>query len=186
MHILFDNLVAVVIGTSLILTMITANVRHQQVATEAMIFYEATAQTESFLQILRRDLQGVAAVHTPTEDAASHMYSFDARIGTDPTLRKISYKREYVGVHNEQDLYRIRRFVDGVEDGGSSDIITAWSVTTLNEQGQPISGVSNLGSARQISVSLETTSPLGEMTLDTGLSWSSIFFPPLLNASQLI
>jgi hypothetical protein len=186
MHILFDNLIAAIIGVFLILTLVTASVRHRQVATEAMVFYGATSQTESFLQTLRRDLQGIAEVHTPTEDAASHTYSFDARIGTDPTMRTISYKREYVGVRHGQNVYRIRRFVDGAEEGGSGDIIKAWSVTTLNEQGQAISGVSSLGSARQISVSLETTSLLGEMTLDTGLSWSSVFFPPLLNASQLI
>ena len=185
MHLLLDNLIATIVGMLLLFTMITSSVRQRQVTAQASAFYASTAQTESFLQILRRDLQGVTEVHSPSEDASTLKYSFDAQIGSSTTIHTITYKREKVKTKDDLNIYRIVRLVDGVAQGGSADIITDWQIATQNEEGQPLTGTSSLGSARQIYVHLETTAPFGTMTLDRGLTWESTFVPPLLSSSPL-
>lgn len=185
MQILLDNILATIVGTLLLFTLFTSSIRQRQVAVRASAFYSSTAQTEAFLQILRRDLQGVSEVHSIAEDATTLTYSFDAQIGSSPVLHTIAYKREYVRMKDDQAIYRIRRLVDGGEQGGSTDMVTAWRIVTLNEEGQPLTGTSSLGSARQIHVHLETTAPFGTMTLDRGLTWEASFVPPLLSGSPL-
>jgi hypothetical protein len=184
MYILFDNIAATLMASVLVMLLIVSTIRQQQMVVESTMFYQAITQTEGFAQTLQRDLQGMTEVYTPTETTDS-LFRFQGRIANDPNLREITYRREFVRDRDTTAMYRIVRYVDGDEAGGSADLITEWTIEARTDQGQPIPDPSGLENARQIYVRLVMAPAVKpERTVDR-LVWESTFYPPLRSSQQL-
>ncbi len=181
MHILLDKLGAALISAVLFLLVFNVNMRNEQAMTETTAFYSLTQQTENLAKILRRDLQGIASVNniteTSTEDGGSQ-FSFESRIGLDTTKRTIVYKKVPAGIYHGTQFSSIERVVDGTVSGGSSDIITDWEISAMNEDAGSITDTDD---AAQIYVRFEAASPIFETETVESIRWESRFFPPLRN-----
>ena len=181
MQFILDNLGATLIAVTILLMMFNLNSRNGQTLTETAAFYNMTTQTEAFAKILRRDLQSIADVLTIAEDPqpdGSTEFRFESRIGLDTTLHTIIYRRKPAAVRQGITFYRVERLVDGVVEGGSTDILTDWEIRALNEDSGTITDPDD---AAQIYVRFEAVSPTVEMNVVQSIKWESRFFPPLRN-----
>lgn len=193
MQFLLDNLTASIIAATMFMMMLSVNVRTQQSLTETTAFYAVTAQTESFTQILRRDMQGIVEIldnANGLEGDTTHAFSFRGTIGNDLNEYIITYTPEHIKTRTtiiESDyqkrdtlttsFYRIKRTVDGAEAGGSGDILTNWEMKCRNASGQY---TTDPDVCAQVEVVLEAASPLGDMMTVTRLNWGSVFHPEVL------
>ena len=75
-------------------------------------------------------------------------------------------------------FYRVERLVDGVVEGGSSDILTDWEIRALNEDAGTITDPDD---AAQVYVRFEAASTTVEMNVVQSIKWESRFFPQLRN-----
>lgn len=184
MYILFDNIAATLMASVLVMLLIVSTIRQQQMVVESTMFYQTITQTESFAQTLQRDLQGMTEVYTP-EESADSLFRFQGRIGNDPSLRQITYRRTFVRMRDTTTMYRITRYVDGDEAGGSGDLITEWTIEARTEQGQPIPDTTGLENARQVYVRLVMAPAVTPVRTLDRIAWESTFYPPLRSAQQL-
>ena len=175
MHVLLDHLGATIIGAAVLLIVLLVNQSDQEALTDTTSFYVMIRQQEEFAKILTRDLQSVGSLVTAAE--ANGDFSFLGHIGNDPTLFEITYRRELARTQDGVSYYRIKRLVDGQEDGGSADVITAWEIEGRDASGEP---VSNPLAASQIFVRFEAASLLGTKARIERSYWAASFLPPLL------
>ncbi len=195
MQLILDKLGATIIAVMIFLMIFTVNSRNGQTMAETTAFYNMSTQTEAFAKILRRDLQSIADVLTIAEDPqpdGSTEFRFVSRIGLDTTRRTITYKKIFSRTHTftrrfitggvdsvyTVDFFTIERLVDGVVEGGSTDILTDWEIRALNEDAGTITDPDD---AAQIYVRFEAASPTVEMNVVQSIKWESRFFPPLRN-----
>ncbi|NNE47560.1 MAG: hypothetical protein HKN37_12975 [Rhodothermales bacterium] len=191
MQFLMDNIVASIVGATVLLMMVATHHRNQVASAEATSFYMLQQQVLDFTSSLQRDMQNVSSVNDLTEKTDS-TFSFMAQVSpTDTTKRLVTYRRKKVESRYRKDVgtrdyYQIERLVAGVVTGGSIGTITAWDVRVLNEEGNPASAV---GDARQIRISLEAASPV-DVNVRDGVTirdtrWQSTFRPRMLRDSSL-
>lgn len=173
MHVLLDNLSAAVIGAMIMLMLVRFNTQNGQNLVETAAYYQLSTQTDAFGDILRRDLQGIEEVYTV--DGSSGEFRFKGHIAEEATASVITYK--VVKETSARGLL-IERYVDGVLQGGSSDIIAEWNIVALNQQAGAITDPDD---AAQILVQFETVPPVGEEGVVEGLIWEASFHPPLRN-----
>lgn len=181
MQIILDKLGAGLIAMTLFLMVFNVNARNGKSMNESTAFYAMTTQSEAFAKILRRDLQGIVEVQTIEETSIAGggtEFSFVSRIGQDTTTHTIIYRKQPFSVHEGTQFYTIERLVDGIVDGGSSDIITDWQILALNEDAGTITDPDD---AAQIYVRYEAASPIIETETVASIKWESRFFPPLRN-----
>ena len=67
MQLIFDNIVASMVGATVILMMMFVNHQSQLAATEAAGFYVMQQQVIDFTGTIKRDMQNVSSVVTTTE-----------------------------------------------------------------------------------------------------------------------
>jgi len=191
MQFLMDNIVASIVGATVLLMMVATHHRNQVASAEATSFYMLQQQVLDFTSSLQRDMQNVSSVNDLTEKTDS-TFSFMAQVSpTDTTKRLVTYRRKKVESRYRKDVgtrdyYQIERLVAGVVTGGSIGTITAWDVRVLNEEGNPASAV---GDARQVRISLEAASPV-DVNVRDGVTvrdtrWQSTFRPRMLRDSAL-
>lgn len=195
MHIILDNLSATLIAATILVMIFSVNFHNGQTLTETSVFYGVTSHTEAFAKILRRDLQGIADIETVTEEAqadGSTEFRFESRIGDDTTKHDVTYKKIFSQTRTfderlvdgtldstyTRDFFRVERLVDGVADGGSSDILIDWEIVALNEDAGSISDPDD---AAQVYVRFEAASPVVDTDVIQSIKWESRFFPPLRN-----
>jgi hypothetical protein len=198
MQFLFDNIVATIVGATVLLMMIATHHRNQLASAEATSYYMLQQQVLDFTSSLQRDMQNVSGAIDLAEKAISEdggyvgSFSFMAQISpTDTTKRMVTYRRKKVETRyrkdtGSRDYFQIERVVAGNVTGGSIGTITAWSIQVLNEQGNPATTV---GDARQIRIALEAGSPV-DVEVRDGVTirdtrWQSTFRPRMLRDSSL-
>jgi hypothetical protein len=199
MQFLFDNIVASIVGATVLLMMVATHHSNQLASAEATSYYMLQQQVLDFTSSLQRDMQNVSGAIDLTENGISEgdegyvgSFSFMAQISpTDTTKRMVTYRRKKVETRYRQDtgprdFFQIERVVAGHVTGGSIATITAWSVQVLNEEGNPATAV---GDARQIRIALEAASPL-DVEVQDGVTirdtrWQSTFRPRMLRDSSL-
>jgi hypothetical protein len=184
MQLIFDNLIAVLIAGVLFMILVGVNQRSRLAATEASGYYALKQQELNFVEVLKRDMQNVTSLHSIQEDPSTLEFQFDARTEpSDTTRRTVVYRRVFQTERDGEDLYQVRRFVDGVSDGGSMSTISHWQIVGQNDEGVPVTDVAN---ARQVFVRFEAVNPFntGE-TIDKS-RWEATFRPPLLQQATTI
>lgn len=206
MHIIWENLVAMLIVMSIALLMVVLNERNQRVLTETTAYNSLKTHGVAFTQLLRRDMQGVVDVETHGEEFPDSSFIFTARVGADPTLQEIKYKRRkrgmldlYVGeeggeaIIDDQPYYEIQRYVReaGSGDpwqlsGGSASALIDWEIQPLNENRVPLGAGADLSNARMIYVRFEMASPyMATRTVDR-LRWETTFVPPQRSRTNVL
>ncbi len=185
MKLIFDNLVAAMIGGTVFLILLSINHRDQLALIEANSNYAMRSQALDFVYMLERDMRNLSRVVTPTEEDST--FTFYAQTSaTDTTQQRVEYRRTKTGDRDGVALFQILRFVNDVYAGGSLATITSWDIAALNEQGNAVlSGVD----ARQIYVRFEAL-PLLEAPVQDGIPvkdtrWETTFRPPLLQDKML-
>ncbi len=191
MQFLFDNIVATIVGATVLLMMVATHHRNQLASAEATSYYMLQQQVLDFTSSLQRDMQNVSSAIDLTEKTDS-TFSFMAQVSpTDTTKRQVTYRRKKVETRyrkdtGNRDYYQIERLVAGNVTGGSIGTITAWSVQVLNEEGN---AAGTVGDARQIRIALEAASPVDVETRDgvtiRDTRWQSTFRPRMLRDSAL-
>lgn len=186
MQLLLDNLTATIIASVIVLMMMVVKLRGQETLAETTAFYAMTKQGETFAKVVRRDMQGLADVYTVEEDPADSTFRFKGRVGNDPTLYDITYRREWVKSRDGVDFYQIKRLVDGQPAGNSGPIVTDWEIQALNKDGLPITDPSKTADCRQVYVQVEVASSFFETETVKRVNWESTFYPPLRNQMQML
>ena len=180
MHILLDNLSAAIISVVLFLSLVTVNLNTQEMMTESTSYYAMVKQADGFIQIMRRDMQGIALARTDSADTLL-AFEFDGLIGDSSAIYNIRYVPEYVSTRRTHvdtaRFYRLKRMVNGLEVGGSPSIITGWEVICLTDEGQPLD---NPAECKQVRITMEAASPFGDLSTVTRTSWGRTYHPPLL------
>jgi hypothetical protein len=182
MHILLDKLGASIVAATIFLMVFNVNINNKQTMNETTAFYTLTRQTENLAKILRRDLQGIESVITISETALAGgitQFSFVSRIGQDTTKQTIVYRKVPASSDEGIQFYNIERLVNGVANGGSSNIITDWKIEALNEDAGAITDPDDTA---QIYVRFEAALPHIETKTVESIRWESRFFPPLRNS----
>lgn len=194
MHLIFDNLVAIMVAGMLFLMLVGVNQRSRLSAVESSSYYAMKQQELNFVETLKRDMQNITALQTTKEDPTTLTFSFKARTDpSDTTSKTILYDRVYMGQQADDSLYQVRRYVNGAGDGGSMSTLVAWKIVAQNEEGVAVSDVAN---ARQIFVRFEAISPFQanddvDGSFKTGRTfdksrWEATFRPPLIQQATSI
>jgi len=180
MHLLLDKLSATIIAMVIAAMIFEINLQNEGKLAETSAFLALTTHTEAFAKIMRRDLQGIESVLTTEEEpvAGGYEFRFVSRVGQDTTQRTIVYRRELAFERHGLTFYRVKRFVDGDEEGGSHDIITDWKIEALNEDAGAITDPNNMA---QVHVLFNSASPVLDTDIVRSMRWESRFFPPLRN-----
>ncbi len=133
MQFLMDNIVASIVGATVLLMMVATHHRNQLASAEATSFYMLQQQVLDFTSSLQRDMQNVSSVNDLTEKSDS-TFSFRAQVSpTDTTKRLVTYRRKKVESRYRKDVgtrdyFQIERLVAGAVTGGSIGTITAWDI----------------------------------------------------------
>ena len=190
MQLIYDNIVASMIGAMVLLIMVAANHQTRLASAEATSYYMLQQQMLNFTATVQRDMQNVSSVNMVAEEDS--VFSFRAQVTpADTSKRLIEYRRQVTGTRHDDEgnlvtLYQIVRFVDGNAAGGSIATITDWIVQVLNEEGNAATDVAD---ARQVAVAVGATMPievkaLRGQTVDA-TEWQATFRPTLLRDNTL-
>ena len=189
MQILLDNLSSALIAAVLFLMMVGVNTRTQTTMTESTGFYAMMKQGENFIQVIRRDMQGV---ETPPADsgyaytdtlgvARVNTFTYTGYVDTSTVLQTISYSaavQDTMVVNGTNvPIFQVTRQVGGVAAGGSSDTFIEWKIRCLDESENPTTTPAD---CTQIDISFQATPKWGDLETVPRLNWSSTFRPPLL------
>lgn len=200
MHIIWENLSAMLVVMGISLLMVTLNVRNQEMLTETTAYTLVKKQGLAFSEVLKRDLQGVVEIETRRERAGDSSFVFTARLGQDTTLRRIVYRRyrqpgmlsvhrvDAQGGRTEEQVpyYQVERFVDGKRSGGSAAALVDWEIQALNENQQPLEDSAALADCRMIYVRFEMGSPVTLSDTVDRLRWETTFVPPQRSRSDVL
>ena len=184
MQIIWENLAATILLLGITLTLVIVNERNQRTLTESTAFYSLKTQGIAFADVLKRDLQGVDEVFTHAE--VDSVFRFNTRIGTDTTLREITYRRRWVRRRGEVDFYQIERFMDGTPAGGSMGAVTAWEIQALSEENDTLTVGDDLENCRKIHVRFEAASPFVDTETVDRMRWETTFVPPMRRRSTVL
>lgn len=190
MQLLLDNIAATIIATSVMLMMLTSQIRNQLASAEATVFYMLERQMIDFHDVVRRDMQNLRSIESL--DADDENFVFYAQTSPADTARTlVTYSRKDVSVRHEDDgsttqLYQIVRYENGIAAGGSIGSIVDWGVAVLNDEGTE---VASMADAAQISFSISAVAPI-KVDLMEGVQidesrWDATFHPRLLREGTL-
>ncbi|NND71649.1 MAG: hypothetical protein HKN43_08720 [Rhodothermales bacterium] len=189
MQLIYDNIVASMVGAAVILVMVFTNHQTQIAASEAAGFYIMQQQLIDFTSTLQRDMQNVSSV-VDTEMADS-TFSFFAQVSpSDTTKMQVIYLRKTVGSRYVDGanvpLYQIERYVNGAIAGGGIASVTEWSIEVLNGEGNSIIDPAN---ARQVAINFRVVPPIDVEVIE-GITvgdtrWETTFHPTMLRDSSL-
>lgn len=184
MQFIFDNLSAILIAGVLFLVLVAVNHRSRVAAVETSNYYSLKQQQLSFVETLKRDMQNVTALETVAEEPATLEFRFSARTNpADASDHDVTYRRQSAGMKEGKNVYVVKRYVDGVADGGSMSTILTWQIVAQNEEGVAVLDVAN---ARQIYIYFETLNPFSKSETVESSRWEATFRPPLLQQATTI
>lgn len=191
MQLIFDNLIATMVGGVVLLMLLASHHRNQVSAAEASAYYMLNQQVMEFTGVLQRDLQNVSrALDIDMTDDEFH-FRAQTELG-DTTKHTITYKKEAAGTVYAADgstvqVYQIHRFVDGLPSGASPATISDWSLVALNKDEATIADPAD---AAAIKVQMVILPPIdvGVHTTGTSMSgtqWQATFRPRMLRGELL-
>ncbi len=189
MQLIFDNIIASMVGGTVIMMMMFVNHQSQMAATEAAGFYIMQQQVMSFTSTVQRDMQNLSSVTNVTE--VDSVFTFFAQVSpTDTTKQQVQYRRKQAGTRyiagTAIPVYQIERWVAGAPAGGSVATITDWNIEALNDEGNSIADPAD---TRQLSVGFRVIPPIDVQAIE-GITigdtrWQSLYRPRMLRDNSL-
>ena len=184
MQFILDNLLATVIAGMVFLILVSATLQNQLLAVEVQNSYSLKKQEMNFVEVLKRDMQGISKVTSVTESTIDSSFTFYAQLDNiDTTKVAVKYQRTKVGERNGAPLYQVRRYEDGISAGASMPTITSWTILARNTEGGAITDPANAG---QVYVRFEAAAPWREDETIRRSRWEATFHPPLLRNDVLL
>lgn len=189
MQLIFDNIVAVLVSTTLLVILLLVSQRGQENAVDETNFASLRAQQLAWVQTLQRDMAGLYRVETVTESADS-TFAFWTRLADSSDTIRVAYRRYKVGQRDGADLFQVRRYESQSEvsivppkmSGGSMPTITSWEIVGLNRAGNQPEAPPDV---RQIRVRFEAMMPFSSGNDLVRRPWEGTFFPVLLDTHRL-
>lgn len=191
MQLIFDNIVASMIGSVVLLILLSAHHRNQVSAAEASVYYMLQQQTMEFTGVIQRDMQNLSSAIDVEETSNEFRFRAQTELA-DTTKHVVTYRREDSGTIENADgelvsSYRIVRLVDGVVTGGSPSTITNWSIVALNEDEAQVEYPAD---TRALRVGLTVLPPIDVKAnvigpAMSGTEWGATFRPRMLRSEEL-
>ena len=190
---IFAYLMATVVAGILLLAIFKIRIDGDETSVAVTQFRASKSGSLNVAAMIQRDFANIASNHPnfvlPLDsvfvaiDTVGSEQSFSFRgqtaRGAAPSL--ISYQWEEVGTTyldtSYVPTYRLTRYVDGVNSGGSTGGIVEFRLRFLREDGMAVANVIN---TRQIEVELRSVSTLGKNKGTKGTRWSATIRPTAL------
>ncbi|HMB89204.1 MAG TPA: hypothetical protein VKP65_00060 [Rhodothermales bacterium] len=196
MHIIWENLTAMLLLLGITATLLVINANNQQTLAESTAYYLLRNDGIAFMDLIKRDLKGATEVNSYS--AASGTFRFETFIGNETTASTVEYKRKSADqvdyIHEEGDstwvetvqLYQIERYVNGSLWGGSPSSVADFEMKALNEQNDTLQGGDDLGNCRKIFVYFEMASPHVDIKAVDRMRWETTYVPPSLSETAIL
>jgi len=169
MQLILDNIAAIMIGSAVILIVLSTQFQAQRAATEQTIALISKTATLDLGRVLEEDLivlgSGTSDTITDIQESGDSLTTvFEFRkldeLGTEIEVTYRLTDANVVTIRGEAvQLYTLDRYEDDVWAGGGGDHIRFFSISMLNTNGHKTSGVA---SARLLRVRLVNVYPYGE------------------------
>lgn len=194
MHVIYDNLLAVLISGFLLTVLMQLSIDSNETRVDSTRYYANRVQSTAFIETMQRDFRNIGA----GVDAAQTMVvsfswtsfprslEFKAALATTPSppVEEIKYEIDVVpssqSTCGNVTCYEIKRYrKDGgtyVYDGGSQATITKFDIKLKDGDDLEV-GSGNLDDTRKIEVSLTALSPFGDNDLMKHTRWQSRLQP---------
>ena len=158
MNVFLDHLTSIIVGAVVIVISLATLTRGTEESQETTRTYITQQALSGFTDVLEADLENVG-VQLPLGEAAfvqhtADSFTFRGLDGPEGASARIRYTRTAVGVLDSLTLYRIDRYVNDVAEGSIEGAITAFTVSLLDNRGNPV-GVSDWDDIRQVKVRVE-------------------------------
>lgn len=186
MQFIHDHIIATMVGTILLMVMLSLRFEQQRADIEATQFYATKKQQIALLDVIGRDLENVGAGVPAGEDmilqADAGGFRFRKELD-DGTQAEVVYLREgpvdTVSVNGSPTpVYDVRRIIRDLSDPNRVDSAGAFgNVLQLQIRLHPYDAA-NLDTARAIEVTVESALPEG-VSLPRS-AWTAVFRPPNL------
>lgn len=184
MQFILDNLLATVIAGMVFLILASATLQNQLTSVETGNLYTLKTQELGFIEVLKRDLHGVARLDDVVENPLDSSFTFYAQLdNADTTKIPVTYRRTQVGIRNGYPLYQIKRYENGQPAGASLVTMTSWLIEARNDEGSAIADPADAG---QIYVRFEAAAPWKDDDAIRRTRWEATFRPPLLRDEVLL
>ncbi len=199
MHVIYDNLIAVLISGFLLLILVQLNRSGNEARVDSTRYYAGRIQATAFTETLQRDFRnigsGVDAAQTMIDafqwDSNDKYIEFYTTVGSGAgaPVEQIRYEVENApdcqtrvsrnATPDPIPCFRVDRSVwDGtqfVKDGGSMDTLTEFEIELRDGNGTSVAG--NLDDTREITLQMVAMSPLGEERIIKRMRWQTRFHP---------
>ena len=182
MQFILDNIVAVFVG-SVVLLMIAVNLlAGQKESIDATAFYSLNRHVASFNEVVLNDARSLSRAVSVQE--VDRSFQFYARVSPGSSAEQlVEYRRTLGEVYDGVQTYRIERFVDGQPDGGTAFQLVDWQIEFLDITGMPASGPED---AAGLHVLIDAMTPISRSAASSPSEfsdsrWETIVRPPILN-----
>ncbi len=193
MHVLYDHILAVLIGGIILLVLVQLQQTGQQTQVEVTRYYANRKQMVTFIETLQRDFQNIGAGVNPSDQKivsfswnnTEKSIEFRARVDTTAGAPVELIKYQLLPVPTEEssceevECYEVQRFVhDGIAyqaDGKSMNTLTDFEIELRTWNGTPVGA--NLDDTREILVRVAALSPLGEEGVIKRSRWQTQLRP---------
>lgn len=189
MNVPFDHLSAIVAGAVVLLMLISVDRRGQTDSIRAVEYHALSAQTTSFGEDIRRDLEALS--EPISMDTTGGTFSFRARLTPyDTTQQVVTYTRTFAEVRDGIPLYRIQRAVDGTSTGGSPGLMQVWNLQAQTADGttaaDPAEVVQMRAEFEMVAARrIQTSETTGENTIPNQKRWEATIVPMTLHFRSL-
>jgi len=182
MQFIYDNIIAVLVG-SVVLLIVASNLQAgQKESIEATAFYSLNRHVASFNEVVLNDVRSISRASSVQEIDSS--FQFFARVSPGSSAEQlVEYRRTLGEVYDSVQTYHIERFVDGQPDGGAAFPLVDWQIEFLDSSGVPASGADD---AAGLHIRLDAMTPIARSAASSPSEfddsrWETVIHPPILN-----
>jgi hypothetical protein len=182
MQFIYDNIIAVMVG-SVVLLILASNLQAgQKESIDATAFYSLNRHVASFNEVVLNDARSLSRPLSVQEVDSS--FQFFALVSPGSSAEQlVEYRRTLGEVYDGVQTYRIRRFVDDQPDGGAAFELADWQIEFLDITGVPASGPDD---AAGLHLRLDAMTPIARSAASSPSEfedsrWETIIYPPILN-----
>ena len=200
MTFLFDRMLAGLVGMTVLLILVALTTSRTATTYDATRYHAAKQMQRNLVEMLERDVLNLGTgvpVGSPMVLAnEADRFAFRAAVNGSGVARLIEYRRIPVSGDpaGEDSLFRIERWVDGEITGGTSGLVTHFSVALQDSTGADVG--SAFIDARRVAVRTELAVPLegGASTVASSadasvpvrrMAWETVFEPSNLRRGGL-
>lgn len=186
MQLILDNLVALLVGTVVLVILLALTTGWSTETRDRTRAYTTREMQRSLAEMFERDVFNIGA-NVPVGDPmlvenSDSVFSFHGAVNGSGAARLIEYR---LVSHSVSDsTYKIERWVDGVYTGGSAGLLKSFEVDLLSENDVPVT-TAPYSAARKVVIRFQSALPYAseiesERASLRQMNWESVYQPALL------